>query len=245
MTGSRKPASAASCDECPADRHADPLAADRAERGLDAAAAAAFDDEADDLAILDDVDAEPARRPRVAPGDRVVARRAGAALPDAAMDRKPRRGRKVERRRDAAHVGGGKELGVDAVDLHGVDGSRGELHLGVAVADRHHAARREHDVEVQLRGEALVEPMGEGVERDAFGIEIVGADDGRVPPGVAAADPPFLQHGDAREAVRLGEIVGRGEAVAAAADDDGVIGFLWLRRAPGRLPAGVAGEAFP
>ena len=86
--------------------------------------------------------------------------------------------------------------------------------------------------------------MGEGVERDAFGVEIVGADDGRVPPGVAAADPPLFQHRDPRDAVRLREIVGRGEAMAAAAEDDRVVGLLRFGRAPGGLPASLAGKAF-
>src|SRR5262245_44437482 len=53
---------------------------------LDAGDAVAALDEADDLAALDDVDAEGRCAARVAPGDRIVPRRAGAALPQGTED---------------------------------------------------------------------------------------------------------------------------------------------------------------
>ena len=61
--------------------------------------------------------------------------------------------------------------------------------------------------------------------------------------GVAAADPALLEHGDIADAVFLGEIVGGGEPVAAAADDDRRIGALRLRAAPGLRPALVMADA--
>ncbi len=169
---------------------------------------------------------------------------AGARLPNASMDRKTRFWREIVDRRDAAHILRREQLGVDAVDLHGVDGSGGDLHLRLAMADRHHAARREHDVVVQLSGQAFVEPMRQAIERDALRVEIVGADHRCVPPGIAAADPAFLEHRRAANSVSLGEIIGRRQTMAAAADDDGVVRRLGDRRAPSRRPATVAGQAF-
>jgi len=55
-------------------------------------------------------------------------------------------------------------------------------------------------------------------------------------PVFAAADPALLQHGDVADAVLLGEVVGRGEAVAAAADDDDVVFRPGFRAAPGERP---------
>ena len=62
---------------------------------------------------------------------------------------------------------------------------------------------------------------------------IVGADDRRVAPGIAAAEPALFEHGDIGDAVLLRKIVGGGEAVTAAADDDDVVARLRRRAAPG------------
>ena len=57
--------------------------------------------------------------------------------------------------------------------------------------------------------------------------------------GIAAPDPAFFQHRDIGEAVVLGQIVGTGQAMAAA-DENGVIFGFRLRIAPGRFPAAIA-----
>jgi hypothetical protein len=62
------------------DRHADLAGGDGAAGGLDPADAAVLDAEAGDLAVLDQIDAAPVGAAGEAPGDRVVARGAGAAL---------------------------------------------------------------------------------------------------------------------------------------------------------------------
>jgi len=134
----------------------------------------------------------------------------------AALDRKARFRREVEQRRDAAHVVGGKELSVDAVDLHGVGGACRDFHLGLAVRHHDHAALRQHDVVIEVFRQALVEPKREIVERHTLRIEVVRAHDRGVAPGVAAADPAFFEHRHAGEPVVLCQVVGRRQAVTAA-----------------------------
>src|SRR5436853_5596792 len=79
------------------------------------------------------------------------------------------------------------------------------------------------------------------VEMRALVPEIVGAYHGGVAPGVAAAEPALLQDRDIGDAVLLGEIIGGGKPMPAAADDDGLIRGLWIRAAPRLLP--TIGEA--
>src|SRR5262249_4361032 len=74
------------------------------------------------------------------------------------------------------------------------------------------------------------------VEERALIPQIIGADDGRVAPGIAATEPPFLEHGDIGDPMLLGEIVRRRQSVAASADDDDVVLRLRLWAAPGELP---------
>src|SRR6185437_3166987 len=78
------------------------------------------------------------------------------------------------------------------------------------------------------------------VKRGAFIIKVVRADDRRVAPDIAAAKPSLVQNGDVSDAVLLRQVIGGREAVAAGADDHGIICGLWLGRAPLRAPALVA-----
>ncbi len=108
------------------------------------------------------------------------------------------------------------------------------------VRQHHHAARRIHDVVVELAAQPFPQLERVLVDRGAFLVEIVRADDRRVAPGIAAADPALFEHGDVPHAVLFCQVIGGGEAVAAAADDDGVVGRLGFRRAPLPRPVGVA-----
>src|SRR5215467_10715224 len=69
--------------------------------------------------------------------------------------------------------------------------------------------------------------------------QIVGANHGGVPPGIAAAQPSLLDHRDIGNAMLLGEVIGRRQAMPAAADDDDVIGRPRLGAAPGLGPVFV------
>jgi len=70
--------------------------------------------------------------------------------------------------------------------------------------------------------------------------EIVGADDGRIAPGIAAAEPALLDHRHVRDTVVFGEVIGGCQPVAAAADDDDIVSRLRLGIAPRARPAAVA-----
>src|SRR5260221_9444259 len=64
----------------------------------------------------------------------------------------------------------------------------------------------------------------------------------RVAPGVAAAEPALLEHGDVGDTVVLGKIIGSGKAVAAGPHDDDFVFRFRRRVAPRALPASMAGE---
>ena len=88
------------------------------------------------------------------------------------------------------------------------------------VRQHHDAALREHDVVVERLRQALPQLQRMVVERGALVEQVVGADDGGVAAGVAAADPAFLEHGDVGEPMLLGQVIGGAESMTAAADND-------------------------
>src|SRR5690606_35792823 len=100
----------------------------------------------------------------------------------------------------------------------------------------------EHDVVVDLLRQPFPQLEGLLVQKGSFVPKVVGANDGGVAPGIAAAKPALLQHGDAAHAVLAGEVVGGGQAVTTAADDDHVVLARRLGAAPGALPVLVEAE---
>ena len=100
----------------------------------------------------------------------------------------------------------------------------------VGVREREVPVLREHEVEVELGREPLVELHALRVERGALRSAVVGPDDGRVAAGRAGADVALLDDRHVGDAVVLGEVVRRGEPVRAAADDDDVVVALELAR---------------
>src|SRR5690242_16047552 len=87
---------------------------------LEAAHRISFAQESGDLAVLDDVDAEPVCGARVTPGNRIMAHRAGSRLEQPAVDRKAAAPGVIEEWEEALHVGAIEELAVDAVESHDV-----------------------------------------------------------------------------------------------------------------------------
>ncbi len=222
----------------PAGDDPDPRRADEAPGGLHAlhgAARVAADPR--DLAVLDDVDPARVGAPGIAPRHRVVARRAAAALQGRAQHRIAQVGRDVQRRAEGLGLLRAQPLVVDAVETVRVDVALEALDVVGVVREHHHAPRRVHDVVVQLARQGLPELERVLVDRRALVVEIVGPDDRGVAAGVAAPEPSLLEHGDVGHPVLLGEVIGGGEAVPAAADDHRVVAHLRLRRAPLAAPA--------
>ncbi len=116
-------------------------------------------------------------------------------------------------------------------------------HVARGVREVEHAALAQHDVEVQLLRQRLEELQRVLINRGAFIPQVVRAHDRGVAPGVAAAEPTTLEHRDLADAVLLRQVIGGGEAMAAAADDHDVVGGLGLGEAPERRPLLVAGKS--
>src|SRR5713226_9266923 len=66
--------------------------------------------------------------------------------------------------------------------------------------------------------------------------QVVRPYDRGVAAGIAAAQPALLEHGDVGDAVIPGEIVGGRQTVAAATDDNDVIGRLRIGSPPSLRP---------
>ena len=168
------------------------------------------------LAVLDDVDAERIGAARIAPRDRVVARNAAAPLQRAAEHRIADVARDVERRAERLALLRRQPLVVDAIEPVGMDMALEHLDVVNGVREHHHAARREHHIVIELLRQAFPELQRVVVDRGAFVPEIVRADDRRVAPGVAAAEPALLQHRHIGDAVFFRQIVGGRQPMPAA-----------------------------
>ena len=101
-----------------------------------------------------------------------------------------------------------------------------------AVGECEDAALAQHDVEAELVREALIESQRQLVDTRALGIEIVRADDRGVSARVAASQPTFLDDRNVADAMVPGEIVGGGEPMPAAPDDEHIVLTLRLGTAP-------------
>ena len=100
------------------------------------------------LAVLDDVDAQGIGGARIAPGDRVVARRAAAPLQRRAEHRIANVAN-VQRRAEGLGLLGRQPLVVDAGGAVGVHVTLGDLNVVHGMREHHDAARGEHDVVVE------------------------------------------------------------------------------------------------
>ena len=116
--------------------------------------------------------------------------------------------------------------------------------LAVGMEQVDQAALRMHHVVVQVRLQPFPQLQGMGVEFRIAGQEVIGAHDGGVAPDIARPEIALFQHGDVGHPVVLGQVIGGGQAMPAAADDDGVIFGLRRRVAPDGFPALVAEQPF-
>ncbi len=221
---------------------ADLVRLDASAGGLHAGDAAVVAANAGDFAVLDDVHAVRIGAAGHAPGDRVVTGGAGARLVGGAHDRVACVRRRVDQRHHRFDLLRRDELGVDAVEAIGVDPAPAVAHLLQGVREVEHATLAEHHVVVEVLAQPFPELKRLLVQSRRFVPQVVGTHDGGIAPGVAAADPALLQHGDIADAVLPGKVVRGGQPVPAAADDDDVVAFLRLGAAPGLRPFLVMAE---
>ena len=131
----------------------------------------------------------------------------------------------------------------DAGEPVGVDVAAERLLVVMVVREHHHAARREHHVVVEFLATASATACARGRRSPP-----------RPPRGSWSARwsccarccrrraSPFRARRCWLAAVFLGHVIGGGEAVAAGADDDGVVGRLGLGRAPLLRPSLMAAQ---
>ena len=101
---------------------------------------------------------------------------------------------------------------------------------GIGVRQRQLAPLRIHDVEIKLVGQPLIKLHRLGVEANACRGEVVGANHRGVARRVAATQIGFLQHGNVRDAVILGEVISSRHTVPPATDDHHVVMRLEISR---------------
>ena len=104
------------------------------------------------------------------------------------------------------------------------------------------AKLREHDIEVQLGGELLVQLHRAIVKAYSLGRQIVGTNDRRIPARISTAQVTAVQDRDVRNAVVPGEIVSGGKSMHSRSDDYDVIGRLEIVRPPDSRPV-LAGQS--
>ena len=117
------------------------------------------------------------------------------------------------------------------------------LHVVHIVSKMQEPALGKHHVKVELCAQAFPEFQCVIVNGGGFVTEIVRTHDRCIAPGVAAAKPAFLEHGDIRYPALRGQIIGRRQAVTAAAHDDDVICGFRIRAAPCLRPIAMPGQS--
>ena len=218
------------------------LRADEAPAGLDARDAPGHPPDAGHLAMLKDIDASGIGAACIAPGDGIVPGDAAAPLQGRAEDRVAHGRRDRDRRTERLDAFRVEPFRIDAVQAVGVHPADRLADIVLGVRQVQYAALAQHDVEIELAGQALPELQPVFVDRSALVPQVVGADDGRVARDIAAGEPALFHHGDIGDAVFLCQVVGRRQPVAAAADDHDLIGRPRFRRAPELRPVPVAGK---
>ena len=106
------------------------------------------------------------------------------------------------------------------------------------------AALADHCVIIEILLQTLPQFKRHFIERLIAVQQIVRADDRGIAPYVTPADPPFLKDRDLFLAKFFGQIIGRCKAVPATADDNNIIGTLWLWVPPCWRPTLVPCQGF-
>ena len=122
-----------------------------------------------------------------------MAHGAGPPLQQAAPDGKARLARIIEIGQQLHHLAAVQQLGVDAVEAHDVALARLDVELGRAVGQHDLAALGDHDVEVEVVGEALPQ-LQRMFEKAGVAVDhVVGADQRGVAADIAGTDIAALE----------------------------------------------------
>ena len=223
------------------DHHAQLAAANEALGGVYARDLPGFGADAGHFAVLDDVHAHGGAGAGIAPGNGIMPPGAAARLPERAEDGVAR-AVDIQDRAQFLDPLGGDEFGGHALQRVGVGGAQVAPHLMMRLGQHHHATGGEHDVVVQVLAERFIQAAGFFIDRGGGILQVVGADDRGVAPGVAAAKPAFFNDRDIGDAEILAKVVSGGKAVAPCPDDHHIIAGLRFGRGPGAFPAHVVAQ---
>ena len=218
-------------------------AVDRAPRRLDSGQAVAVPANGGHFAVLDHMHAHIGTGPRISPSDRIMAGSAGTRLPQRPQNRIAR-SIDIDDRTQFLDPLRSDEFGLHALMEIGVANPHIAVLFVMGLGQHHHPARAEHDVEIQILAQSLIETPRLFVDRRRIVVQIVGANDRRVAPGIAAAQPALLDNRHLADAVIAAKIVGRSKTVSAGPDNDHIIRAVRRRRRPSRRPAGMMAERF-
>ena len=164
-------------------------------------------------------------------------------LQQPAIDRKPRV-IDVDQGTEGTDLLAVQDLGIDSAQHHGVPTPGRRITRAIGMEQVQDPALADHRVVIQVLLQPFPQLQRPFIEMMILRHHVVGAHDRGVAPRIAHADQAALQHGDIGEAMLLGQIVGSGQPVAAAADDDHIIGSLGVRIAPRRRPTLIPRQSF-
>ena len=168
------------------------------------------------------LDAQPVGSPGEAPDDGVVSDDAAWRVVQGPDDGQRLALAEVYCRHQLLDFGGPDHSAIDPQHLVEL-GAKPEAEDGrIGVAQVQPAHLGEQKVEIQLLGQALVKLQALPEKGNAFGRQVVGANDGGSPRASSTAEVALVQHGDALYP-QLAQVVGGGQAVDAASDDDDLV----------------------
>ena len=182
--------------------------ADRAARGLHAFDDAAFDIDAGDFAILDDIDATLIGPTGIAPCDGIMSGRAAARMQQTAVDREP----------DIVEIQIGQMFAdpvavqqhrIIALIDHRIATPGESIALAVRMEQVDQPTLGMHHVIVQVLFQRFPQFERMGIEFRIAGQKVVGAHDGGVATHVAAADIALFQNGNIGQTVFFRQVKGR------------------------------------
>ena len=163
--------------------------------------------------------------------------RAPTTLQEPAHDRKPRPVRAVQTRLELRDLLTIKPLGIDPVTPHGIASTHHLITLCIGVRQIEDPARTEHHIEIQIGRQALPEFQRVLVQSGVGVQHVIGANDRRISPRIATAQPAFFKYRHIAYAVQTGQVVRCGQTVPTPSDNHHIVMPPGLRASPGLRPA--------